>query len=604
LAGHAKHSSLARECCWPCRAKGRQAQEANHRDEMITGKRFVICGLTRLATRVAPMLAGRGAEVVVVRAPEEGELVELLGPDVRVLCVEGARAAVLREAGVDGAACLLALSDDDLENLRAAVVAQEIAPEVPVVLRAFEPSLADQLEEGLNVRRAFSVSALSAPTFVAAALSEEVVETLHLGNTEVPICRLTVRPGSPMEGKTPRELKREFRCAAPACAGEAGLWQVAAEDGRPLEVGDQVLVGGVLEDALALALRNSPQFAGAGARNRRKIRPEGRARGAWRREAQPMRFTLLPRFGVGLGLVLVVAVAVFALGLRMAPVDALYFVVTTATSGYGDISIYKQSLWLKLFGCLVMLTGGALLAVLFSHLASVATAERLEEQMGRRARRLSRHAVVAGLGNVGYRVTGLLCDMGIDVAAIELTPDARFVQAVRQQAAVLSGDARLPENLERASVDQAAVFLACTDDDLVNIQACLQAKRLNPNLRVVARIFDDLLAERLTDAFRIDTAISSGKVAARAFVSAATDELALRTFRVGGLDFLAFRYDVMTPVSLEQVEGWRAEGLRILAFRRHLGPVQSPTELITALQPGDAAIIAGPEGVIRRLLLD
>jgi Trk K+ transport system NAD-binding subunit len=636
-------------------AQGGRAREVNHRGGMIAGKRFVICGLSRLATRVAPMLAGRGAEVVVVRGAEGADLVELLGPTVawpsggtdslsasgragggvRVVCAEGMREAALRGAGVGEAACLLALAEDDLANLRAAVVAREIAPEVPVVLRAFDPTLADQLEEGLNIRRAFSVSALSAPTFVAEALAEEVVETLHLGNTEVPICRLTVRAGSPMEGKTPRELKREFRCGVLACAGEDGVWQVAPEDARPLAVGDQVLVGGMLEDALALARRNSPLFAGDRRRNRSWLLPGSAYRppGSWlgrfglggappsaarwsgrepgagtaatRRGRSAPRPTLLPRFGVGLGAVLVLAVAVFSLALKLSPVDALYFVVTTATTtGYGDISLHREPPWLKLLGCLVMLSGGALLAVLFSHLASVATAERLEEQMGRRAQQLTGHAVVAGLGNVGYRVTRLLCELGIDVAAIERTPETRFVEAVRRQAAVLAGDARLPESLERASVEQAAVFLACTNDDLVNIQACLQAKRLNPAIRTVARIFDDFLAERLTGAFRIDAAISSGKVAARAFVSAASDERALRPFRVGDEAFLAFRYEAVASVSLEEIEAWRAEGLRVLAFRRQSGTVQSPAELATGFQAGDTAIIAGPDASIRRLLLE
>jgi Trk K+ transport system NAD-binding subunit len=259
---------------------------------------------------------------------------------------------------------------------------------------------------------------------------------------------------------------------------------------------------------------------------------------------------------------------------------------------------------MKLFGCAVMIAGGALLAVLFSHLTSVATAERLEEQMGRRARRLSGHVVVAGLGNVGYRVNQLLSDLGLPSAVLELVPNARFVEAVRQRSVVLSGDARLPENLERVAIQQAAIFLACTDDDLTNVLACLHARRLNPKIRTVARIFDDLLAERLTAAFQIDAAISAGKVTAGAFVGAATDERALRPFRVGDQSFLAFRYDVAETLPLEQIEQWRAEGLRILAFRRGSGDAQPPSFLAAPLEPGDEAILAGPEATLRALLLD
>ena len=76
---------------------------------------------------------------------------------------------------------MLALSESDLENLRGAVAARDLAPTVPVVLRAFDPLLADQLEQGWNVRRAYSVSALAAPAFVAAACGDAVLETLRLG---------------------------------------------------------------------------------------------------------------------------------------------------------------------------------------------------------------------------------------------------------------------------------------------------------------------------------------------------------------------------------------------------------------------------------------
>src|SRR5262249_33824530 len=61
-------------------------------------------------------------------------------------------------------------------------------------------------------------------------------------------------------------------------------------------------------------------------------------------------------------------------------------------------------------------------------------------------------------------------------------------------------------------------------------------------------------------------------------------------------------YDVTETISLDRIEGWRAQGLRILAFRRQSGAAQPPSELSDPFQPGDAAIIAGPEEVIRRLL--
>src|SRR5512145_908875 len=109
---------------------------------MIAGKRFVIWGLSRLTTRVVGALTARRAEVVVVReGGEKNHLLPLLGADVNVVNAEGDRELALREAGVALASCLLALADDDLTNLQAAVTANALAPGLPVVLRTFDPVL-------------------------------------------------------------------------------------------------------------------------------------------------------------------------------------------------------------------------------------------------------------------------------------------------------------------------------------------------------------------------------------------------------------------------------------------------------------------------------
>ncbi|MBV9852706.1 MAG: potassium channel family protein, partial [Armatimonadetes bacterium] len=490
-----------------------------------------------------------------------------------------------------------------LDNLRAAVVAREVAPQVPVVLRAFDPALADQLEQGLNIRRAYSVSALAAPAFVAAACGDQVLETLRLGDGEVPVCRLTVRPGSPLAGRTTGEVKARHGCATLARSRDGADWRpvCGAGDAEPLAEGEHILVGGPLTHVLRLICLN------VGWLREGKRRPRtSKTAGGPERNVRPMRprhATLLPYIAAALASLLILSVGVFAWALHLRWVDAVYFVVTTATTtGYGDISLKDGPDWIKLFGCLVMLSGGALLGILFSYLAALATAERLDAVMGRRAARMSGHVVLAGLGNLGYRVARLLTDLGLDVVVLELAVNARFVEAVRARAPVFTGDARLPENQERAAVRRAAAFLSCTDDDLANIQACLHARRLNPRLTTVARIFDDALAERLTDAFAINRALSASQCAVGAFVGAATDERALRPLRVGALDLIACRYTAQAPIPAAAVAGWRAAGVRVLAWRAPSGAVQPPSGLAPPLTPGDEIILCGPADTMREIM--
>ena len=165
----------------------------------MADQRFVIAGLSRLTVRVARLLAGPDVEVVVLTRHEDGELAERLQGVARIERRQADREETLRRIDLPGATALLALDDEDLENLSVAVAAAVVAPDVPVVLRAFDPSLSDRLE-GLNVRRAFSMSALSAPSFVAAAVSDQVVRTLRLGPEEVILLRVVLREGSPLVG--------------------------------------------------------------------------------------------------------------------------------------------------------------------------------------------------------------------------------------------------------------------------------------------------------------------------------------------------------------------------------------------------------------------
>ncbi len=255
-----------------------------------------------------------------------------------------------------------------------------------------------------------------------------------------------------------------------------------------------------------------------------------------------------------------------------------------------------------MFGNVVMLSGGALLGIVFSYLAALATTERMDEIMGQRAGRMAGHVVVAGLGNLGYRVVRSLLDLGMEVAVIELSSEARYSEAIRARAPVLAGDARLPENLERAGVRHAVAFIACTNDDLVNVQACLHARRLNPAIRTVARVYDDLLAESLPQTFAIDRALSASRVASGAFVGAATDGQALRLFRIGQLDFIACRYTATALVPEPTISGWRAQGVRLLAYHPTSGELFPPSVLSGPLQPGDETILCGPADAVKKIM--
>jgi Trk K+ transport system NAD-binding subunit len=585
----------------------------------LAGKRFVIVGLTRLTVRVSRLIADRSGEVTIVTgdggAPDGGAgggLTGRLPKGVRVIESHDMEAA-LDEAAVGGSSCLLALADDDLANLAAAVACHAFHPEVPIILRIYDITLADQLEHGLNIRRAYSVSTLAAPAFLAAGLGSQVLETLRLGETQVPIWEMVVPDGSPEVGRPAGDAEPSAGVqilglrepAAPDATPSTDGWQAPVARSTPIAGGAGVVAGGPQERVVSFALGGRHLFAAANAkretaRARRRRRAAARASSrAARRDSGIGGATLLPVTAVVLAVFVIVSVIVFGVALHKGPVDAVYFAISTAL---GNETLDQSDAWLQIVGVIAMLAGGALLGVLFSYFASVATAVRIEQRMGRQAQRMSGHAVVAGLGTIGYRVGQLLHDSGIPWTAIDRAPDDRHAEAVGATAPVLTGDVRLPENLERAGIVDAACLFACTDSDLANIEACLQAKRLNPSIRTVARIFDDALAARVAGIFGVDAAVSATAVAAAAFVGAAADERALRPFQVGTVEHVALRWDVTDRVEPDRLRALRDAGVLVLARRRPDGSIE-PSDEDRPIERGTEVIVAGPRAAVDASIL-
>ena len=137
----------------------------------------------------------------------------------------------------------------------------------------------------------------------------------------------------------------------------------------------------------------------------------------------------------------------------------------------------------------------------------------------------SEHVVVCGLGHVGYRVVQELLRLGVQVVAIEKRATDSFVDAVRALGVpVFVDDARRDEVLLQAGVERAKAVVCATDDDLANLEVSIDSKRMNPNVRVIMRMFDQRLASKVGGALEVDRTFSTSAVAAPLVALQATQE--------------------------------------------------------------------------------
>jgi Trk K+ transport system NAD-binding subunit len=214
------------------------------------------------------------------------------------------------------------------------------------------------------------------------------------------------------------------------------------------------------------------------------------------------------------------------------------------------------------------------------------------------------HIVVCGLGKVGYRVAKELLRLGEEVVGIEQNGACSFLEELQEMdVPVLVGNARQREMLDKAHVREASAIVACTQDDLTNLDIALDARELNPGIKVVLRMFDSQLAERVRRGFGIHTAFSTSALAAPIFAAAAT-----RT----QIDYSFYVDDVLLNVARVTIEAGSAlEGQTIAQVEQeldvtiilHKGPERldlHPASEIT-LRAGDCLVVFAALGALARV---
>ncbi|MCL5999187.1 MAG: TrkA family potassium uptake protein [Chloroflexi bacterium] len=184
----------------------------------------------------------------------------------------------------------------------------------------------------------------------------------------------------------------------------------------------------------------------------------------------------------------------------------------------------------------------------------------------------SNHVILIGLGHLGFRVVRKLYDVHQEVVVIELKPDADLVASVRAMGIpVLQEDGTRETALEAAGVRRAHAIMLCTQNDSLNLQMAVKARSMNPNIRVILRIFDDDFADALEKQFGF-TALSATGMAAPVFAAAAAQVDITRPITVEGHALSLARMEVPARSSLVGMTVSELEGkfdVSVVLLRRN-----------------------------------
>ncbi|MEU1122388.1 NAD-binding protein [Streptomyces sp. NPDC005899] len=405
---------------------------------------------------------------------------------------------VLDVAGIDRAAALALVYDDDERNIRAALTARRLNPRLRLVIRLYNRKLGQHLETLLD-----QAAAVAMPGIDPASLDASTT-VLSDADTAAPALAATALTGSSKviqaEGLLLRAAERtpprQGELADPGLCTLALLSSTtqnpagaegsdSSGDEGPQLLPDEATVaaatgrGTVVLEAISQAGPDRPP-----------IRMGGRGAPLGHIFSRRLRWSAA---GVAAAVVGLAVASVITTG--DSPPHAAYLTMLDLLA-MGDPAVEDTDPPSRQIIQLLSGTAGLLLLpLLVAAVLEAFGSLRAASSLRRPPRGLSGHVVLLGLGKIGTRVLVRLRELDIPVVVIEEDPEARGIPlARRMHVPTVLGDVTQEGVLEAAKIRRAHALLALTSGDLTNLEAALYARSVKPDLRVALRLFDDEFA--------------------------------------------------------------------------------------------------------------
>ena len=309
-----------------------------------------------------------------------------------------------------------------------------------------------------------------------------------------------------------------------------------------------------------------------------------------------------------IALVLIVATVMLSIREDLFPARALMIVILALGGNNSLLDLPARPADIQVLGTLLAVARILVMALAAATILDFILRQRLPMLHTRRSKRMQNHVILCGLGNVGYRVATELQRFETEVTVVELNASGPFVHLITERGIpILFEDARKTEVLIKAGLERACAVIACTDNDLSNVEIALDAKEVRPDIRVVMRLFDQGLASKIQHTFDIDAAFSASALAAPAFAAAAVDPSVRDSFYVDDVLFVHSAFEVPSGSSLTQLSVWDIWGrydVNTLSFTDSSGSVSwhpSPTLHVPA---GATIAVVGPYEHVQHLQAD
>ncbi len=490
----------------------------------------IVCGLGRVGWSVLGYLRLAHLNAVAIDQrcdPADSRLdgVQLIRGDCR-------QKDVLEAAGIERARGVLILTSDDLTNISTALMIRSLYPDVRIVVRLFNETLLARLGHAVKNIVALSVPALTAPVLAVTALTGAGLGTFRLADGLRQVAEITARDLTTLVGRSVADLAARYRLTVlahfPASEARRLLQQV--DPAAVLMPGDRLIVCGTPDDLLPLLTATDGNLLP-------NLHWASWLRRNWRMLVRTLREIEWPVQAATAALLVVIlgGTLVYQFGMGVSFGRGLFRTVSLMATAADMHESELDAEWQKVFASVMRLAGVALIAAFTAIFTNYLLRARLGGALETRRIPDGGHIVVCGLGNIGYGVVLELLEGGESVVGIERDADNPFIHSVRRLgAAVIVGDATVNEALLRANAGTARAVIACTDNELANLEIGLLVRELNAKQRVVVRVADPYLAQVLREGANVRLAMSTSALSAPAFVAALFGDRVLNLFVIAG----------------------------------------------------------------------
>ena len=204
----------------------------------------VVVGLGNVGTRVVGLLHDLGVPVVCVESDESARGVALARRiGVPIVFGDASREDILRAAYLGTSRALVAVTNNDVTNLEAALHGRALREDLRVVLRLLDSDFAERVQRNFGITISRSVSYLAAPEFAAAMLGRQVLGTIPVGRRVLLIAEVPIHAGSQLDGVASHAVNAPRQAQVIAIRRHAtGTFELPPPAGHRLATGDRLVV--------------------------------------------------------------------------------------------------------------------------------------------------------------------------------------------------------------------------------------------------------------------------------------------------------------------------------------------------------------------------